>query len=252
MNTTMKKMFTTIVGAVILLCLIPSIDVQAASKKLKNKTVYMQTYDYVLEVENITSIKNLKSSNRNVLAPQSCHVWKKSYQDTWFDGNGLGTSDSPANDNVGYMYFAAKKPGKSTISFKAGSKKYTQKVTVKKYVNPLSSLTISNVNDGADISGSLGSSNIVTMETSASDTVKLTAKAADGWQITEIEFSNMITNDTDISDNIAIGRYTVPRSLASVTIGDYNSSSYSFADITLRNKKDKGEIKVTVTLKPSR
>ena len=252
MNKSLKKLIVSITTVAMLLCMLPAMNVRAAGKKLKDKTVYMQTFDYVLEVENITSIKNLKSSNRKVLVPHSCHVWKKSYQDTWVDESGLGTSDSPASDNVGYMYFAAKKAGKSTISFKSGSKKYTQKVTVKKYVNPLSSLTISNVNDGADISGSLGSTNSVTMDTAASDTVKLLAKAAGGWQITEIEFYNKITNDSDISEAIAIGRYTVPRSLASVTLGDYNSSSYGYADITLRNKKDKGEIRISVTLKTSK
>jgi hypothetical protein len=212
----------------------------------------MQTYSYVLRVDGINSVKGVKSSNRKVLVPENFCVRRDSYTDIWINDSGVETSDDTAEENYAYMYFAPKKSGTSTISFTAGSKKYSQKVTVKKYSNPLKKLTISNVTEGGDIHNSLKKTNSVAMDTTASDTVKLTAKAASGWQITEIQFANKVTNDSDICEAGAYGKYTIPRTTASVTVGDYNSSSYGYADITLRNKKDKGEIIISVTLNPSK
>ena len=252
MNKKTVRILTMALSFIMLFTITPALRAEAATKKLKNKTIYMQTYSYILRVDGIKSVKGVKSSNRKVLVPESFCARRDSYTDTWINDYGVETSDETAEENYACMYFSPKKSGTSNISFTADGKKYSQKVTVKKYVNPLKMLTISNVNEGSDIRGSLGKTNSVAMDTTAADTVRLTAMAAGGWQITEISFTNKITNDSDICEAGAYGKYTLPRTRASVTVGDYNSSSYGYADITLRNKKNKGEIIISVTLNPSK
>jgi hypothetical protein len=251
----MKRITNVIIkvllGLMVVLMTIPSYRVEAATKKLPAKTVYMQSYNYVLTVDGVNSVKGLKSSNRKVLQPFSCHVYKGSLTDTWFTDEGAGYDDPAADESYATMYFTAKKKGTSTISFTSGNKKYTQKVTVKKYVNPLKKLTISNVNGGQDIHDLLKNTNSISIaQTASDDPVRLTAQAASGWQITGMDFENSVVDDEG-EDNTYNSKRRFARAVSStsVILGSYNQKNYTVADITLRNQKNKGEIKVTVVLK---
>ena len=82
------------------------------------------------------------------------------------------------------IYIVAKKAGTATVSFKYNGKTYKTKVTVTKYVNPVSSLTIGNTTYKASTFKSRSTLNL-SYSKYANKKLKTTVKLAKGWKLQE-------------------------------------------------------------------
>lgn len=153
MKKTFKKL-TCIILTAIMVCTTMAFTVSAASgpSYSKRQTVYMTSKNsnssYTsIYVGNLTSSQKIskssvKSSKSSVLAPYSLYRNTYSYENQYFERGMKGYKGSDYSYSI---ELRAKKAGSANISFKIGSKKYTSKVTVKAYTNPISSLTVTGV-----------------------------------------------------------------------------------------------------------
>ena len=82
------------------------------------------------------------------------------------------------------IYYYPKKAGKTTVSFKYGSKTYKTVLTVLKYKNPISSITIGNTKISSSKFKSRNTYNLK-YSTFANKKVKVNFKLKSGWQLTE-------------------------------------------------------------------
>ena len=197
----MKKMFkklTCIILTAIMVCTTMAFTVSAASgpSYSKRQTVYMTSKNsnssYTsIYVGNLTSSQKIskssvKSSKSAVLAPYSLYRNTYSYENQYFESGMKGYKGS------GYSYsieLRAKKAGSANISFKIGSKKYTSKVTVKAYTNPISSLTVTGVKNGSssNLAGKFKNENYSDLKLSKNvKNATVTCKASSGWKIRRI------------------------------------------------------------------
>jgi len=89
------------------------------------------------------------------------------------------------------IYLTAKKAGTATVSFKYNGKTYKTKVTVKKYTNPVSSITIGSTKLS---SSKFSSKSAVTLSYSkyAGKKVKVKATLKSGWKVSEEGWSGYI------------------------------------------------------------
>lgn len=141
--------------------------------------------------------------------------------------------------NSYYILIIPKKPGTSTISVTAGGKTYKCKVTLPKYVNPISSIKLNKT----VISGNkFATKSTYTIKSKSYKGKKcpLNIKLKSGWQLVTVKYYNYETymqeslygEDTVYDSNT--GTYdTVFRNKKSVKISGNNSE----IQITVKNKK---------------
>jgi len=236
MKKTFGKIFAVAMAAVMTFTAAPALTAEAATKTLAAKTVYLEseysTESISIQADKATKISNLKSTNKTVVKPSSYSINKS----TQVDEDGKDKS----SNQYGYAYFSAVKPGTATVSFKGGSTTYKQNVIVKKYVNPLKSLKINNNELVSMIKNSAYGA-----QASAAKTIKVNATAASGWKIKNISVYNSLDNGS--ADMYRY--YYNGTSKGSLTFSGYNTKKYGSVSIRLENKKDGGEISVSVNLK---
>lgn len=102
--------------------------------------------DGITKKQSVT-LTSIKSSNKNVFEPVTLYRSENS-DTTYYIGGSKKESYSSVWSDIN---IEAKKPGTANLSFKVGSKTYTSKITVKKYTNPLKSLTITGINSNKNI-----------------------------------------------------------------------------------------------------
>ena len=220
MKKTFKKL-TCIILTAIMVCTTMAFTVSAASgpSYSKRQTVYMTSKNsnssYTsIYVGNLTSSQKIskssvKSSKSAVLAPYSLYRNTYSYENQYFESGMKG------NKGSGYSYsieLRAKKAGSANISFKIGSKKYTSKVTVKAYTNPISSLTV-------------------------------TCKAASGWKIVRIG-----TFDENNKLQRSISTRNEGASVLSLHAGNLTKNHINEITVDLVNTKTGGSLSCTMYL----
>ncbi len=236
MKKNIGKVIALAMAAVMTFSVSPALKADAATKNLAAKTVYLESEysseSISIQADKATTVKNLKSTNKTAVKPSSYSL----SQSTTVDENGKDKSTS----RYGYAYFSAVKPGTATVSFTAGSTTYKQKINVKKYVNPLKSVKINK----AELAGMLKNS-AYGASTTAAKTIKVNATAASGWKIQNISVFNSL-NDGYLD---AYRSYNKGASKGSLSFSGYNVKQYGSVGISLKNTKDGGEIRVSISLR---
>ena len=185
MKKSMKKVFALmIMAAVIMISAVPAL---AGITYDKTMTVYLTPSRNVggfLYVRGLTGSQRLKKSDIKSSNPSVAKLGSVDY--STYKSNTYGES-STYIDKYSRIMFGCNKPGTSTISFKVGSKTYKSKVTIRKYVNPLSSLTITGINGGKSIHRTFNKENECDYKFNKTvSNARIRAKARDGWYISAL------------------------------------------------------------------
>lgn len=129
----------------------------------------------------------------------------------------------------GVEFYSTKFTGTAKINFKVGSKKLSTKVTIKKYVNPLSSIKIGD----DDYTDDFKNRRTVYADTTYSKK-KLTLKAKSGWIISDVSTSNGNTSKYyDVSKKSFSKAITLTKEYASLYISLYNDELELYQTICL-------------------
>ncbi len=230
-----SKIIALAMAAVLTFSISPAINAEA--KTLSKRVVYMSTTSgatssFSISVDGVKKITNAKSDNSKI---------KPSYYDLSTRTQLEGDKKTTYSASVGVTAY---KPGTATITFKGDNTNYTQKVEVKKYSNPLSSLKV----NGKDITSyfNKGTSAYSKYVDSAS-TMKVEAKSKGDWVIESIGISNSLDNGYhrvyhSYYNNVKKG---------SLTFSKFNAKKYGTISVDLRNKKDGGYLYLYVSARPA-
>ena len=188
-----------------------------------------------------SAVKSVKSSNTSVLEVASSTGSKVSYSEVdYMDGG----KESSRVSEYAYINFIPKKAGTSTISFKVGKKTYKTKVTVKKYTNPVASVTMEGVNKGKDFSSKSKKAafGITAKITTSKDLSKLKVKAAKGWELTNIHYSV-----EESFESISV-RCSSGCTSKTVYLGPVKKGKRAYLSLNFRNTSTNGVQDVTIGL----
>ena len=248
MKKTLKKMMALmIMAAVIMTSAVPTL---AAFQYDKNITEYFLDSSSILgpSGERIIvmhgmpgKISNVKSSNKSVVKILSYSNYDNKYN--YFHSSPTALKNSKDS----YITYQAKKPGSSTISFKVGSKTYKSKIKVLKYVNPLSSLTLTGINDGKSFHEEFNKKTSIGLKVKKSvSNAKITVKAKKGWVITSLRVSEQSHQYYD--DDYKSARSSMSLKHIRLRKGNGTSDYYTSIGIELMNKSNGGKIYLSLDL----
>lgn len=205
MKQLVKKILCLSLALLVAITAVP-VTAEAAVTYSKNQTLYRTgtgtSYSsiYVSGLTKSQTIKksSVKSSNTSVAVPWYLEksTSSYSYKTDYYDSNIKPYSNSDSSYSY-YIGLQLKKNGTSTISFKIGSKTYQSKITVKSYVNPLKTVTITGVNGGKNVASKLNKSayNYDLKLTKTTKNAEVTVKPKSGWKIVSVEVENSDTGD---------------------------------------------------------
>ena len=182
---------------------------------------------------------SVKSSNSGIVELQTLSNRTSIYET---DGFTKGATTSKQTNVSADIFAIAKKAGTTTVSYQIGSKTYQTKVTVKNYVNPLSSLKISGVNSGKNIATQANKTDQVACK--LKKTVKnatVTVKAKSGWKISYIGRNAKGGDGCSYSFSKGVSAVAVP-------VGTMTKNKSYMVTIQLENTKDKAMILVNYNI----
>lgn len=188
MKKKITKFFSLFFAAVMFLSIFPLGQVSAASLKCpKSATVYMSDWNetWAFKVSGLSGgakIKNIKSSNRNILDIRAVR-----YYDEEQNGKTLHCAD---------VLVSTRTTGKTTVSFKVGKTSKKVKVAVKPYSNPVKTANIFGVkeNNTTNLKKLSAKSDVIWLNRDSTMTnKKIKVAAASGWQVVGLS----IWNDND-------------------------------------------------------
>lgn len=169
MKKTIKKLISFIFVITMMMATVAPVFAEEDYVEILRTEKEIQTilYPDVSAGPNLAFTKNKVSSLKNSNPSVGDLIHQEDYRggyETWFD---------------------PKKAGKTTVSFKYQGKTYKTKITVKKYINPVKSITIGN----KIISGSSKKS-IYRLKSSdfANKKVKINISSKKGWKVNGIEY----------------------------------------------------------------
>ena len=230
-----------IMAAVIMVSAMPAL---ADINYSESQTYYMnpsRNSGGSISVWGLTGSQSLKKANVKSSAPSVVKLGSVSNYNNKTD---YYNNNNPYTSKSSTIYFSVGKPGTSTISFKIGSKTYKSKVKVLKYVNPLSSLTVTGVNGGKTIHTKFNKKTEVDQKVSKSiSNANITVKAKNGWAVTYVNTynpktrtNNSISNYTDVS-SLTLKNVRIPK--------DAGVNLY----VTLQNKSNGGNISLELVFR---
>ncbi len=198
------------------------------------------TYSYSKKLTIYMPVKAVRSSNSkyyNVDISTSNSISSKIKRSSVKSSEkSVAGIDGASNHDI---FLNVKKKGTTTISFKAGSKTYTIKLTVKNHTNPISTLKISGVKNGTNLIGKYKRDSDGLYEISLTKTTKnakLTVKPKSGWAIKFI-----CLHDNTSGNEIFRKRYDKPTSSKKIySLGRLKKSKSYSLSIVCENKKNGG------------
>ena len=225
----------------------------------QTQTRYMESKnkgntEFNIFINNVPAGKSISKSSVKVLSGKSAvslstlFKSKDSYYNKSFDKKPVTSS---SEDESYLISGVAKKAGTGKISFKVGNKSYVSTVKVLPYTNPISSLTITGVNNGANLAGKFKTGNTgssIRINKNAKN-VFITCKAASGWNVVSINFFNKKTNNRhSIASTNGLNRSNGVSSLKAY-VGNLLAKQEGTLSISLRNSKTGGYQSCTVDFK---
>ncbi len=257
MNNVFKRIFTIAIGLVVMLSVSPGLIAQAATKTLDTETYYLRsttsTEFISIYAAGARSVKNIKSTNKKVVKPDGYQVYVETSRRISTDSKGKESKGDLEDNTYSNVYFIGLKEGQSTISYTVGKTEYKKKIYIKKYVNPLKTLTISNVNGGKNIAGKFKKSNNVSLKGKTANKLKVTAVAANGWEIERITASDLqytsvkkgnVYWGTNQVGNEFYRYFKAGTTNATLNMSPYSASRPGSVSVRLRNKKNNGTLTV--------
>lgn len=261
MNKIAKKIFGVALAAMMAVTTLSPMAVQAADEPQIEapKTVYLSsskgTENAFIQVFNLKESQMVKKSS---VKSSNSKVAKLNYLDTsiskysgkteYFQS---GMEDSSYNNsyNSNYIGLELLKAGKSTISFKIGSKSYSTDITVKKYTNPLRSVQISGISSGKNIASKLkkrSDANLTLKKSAKNAVIKLKAKS--GWKISNVSLARnkKVTYGDSYSyyDRVDSYNYASSKGASSVSlrVGTLKGKQPYTVEVRMKNTKDGGSM----------
>ncbi len=122
-------------------------------------------------------------------------------------------------------YLKAKKAGTTTITYKIGKQKYSQKVTIKKYANPFKTLKINNLNLASKFKSK--SNYTLSYNKYRGKTLKLQYSAKKGWSLNIHYLEDAAVKGTSYRKNWikTNGTFTVTKKNSAIIVYAYNSKT---------------------------
>ena len=204
---------------------------------------YSSLYIGGLKKSDTIKKSSVKSSNTKSVKLNYLEKSSSSYQTEYFSGSN-GYSNNYYSYYIGLNLL---KPGKSTVSFKVGSKTYKSVVTVVKYENPLKTAKIL----GKNYAGKLKSQNTSYKDIKAKSTQKnqtFTFEANKNWKISSVEISKQEKVD---KNSYYSSTYTQrwsysssPKGKVSCGVGNIEKGKYYQVNVSMTNTKTGGSMTV--------
>lgn len=237
MKQEVKKLLSLVLAVIILVSLIPSKEVNAANNinAPKETTVYMTpddlqcNYVYVNVGGNIKTqkVSGFKSSKPSVATVYSYTKHSNKSKETAVDKNAKLYNNNSSTDLE--IKVKPNNFGTTIISYKIGKKTYKTKVTIKKYTNPIKSITLTGANGNKNFASACSSNTWgqVQMTAQKNAIVKITPKS--GWKVKSISYSQG-----------GKGVINYNKSLKKAYIGEINYKKYmdyGYLSVTVQDKK---------------
>jgi hypothetical protein len=195
---------------------------QAAVDAPSEETYYLTSDEayytsfYIGGLSKSSKVTNVKSSNESVVTLNYYQKSSSASSNTtkYFNSDEEDSTNS-YKDYSAYIGIILNKEGSSNITYTIGKKKYTTKITVKKYTNPLKTVEISGLKNGkkSNLSGLVDKSSSASGLTLKSDQKNATIKVAvkKGWKINYVE----LYDEVEVT---ALQLYNYAAGLSSVTL----------------------------------
>ena len=184
---------------------------------------------WISDLSASSKITNIKSSDTKVVKPSSLNYSTWSYtnlDDDW--------EDEDSTEYSADIGCRAIKPGTATISFKVDGKSYSKKITVLGYVNPIKSLVISGFSKANLKSKFTKEDYLQQILKSNAKAGQIKVKAATGWKIKSISWSDGGANGDERSMNVKSGRSSM-----NLAIPAMKKTGKYYIDIEFYNTKTK-------------
>jgi hypothetical protein len=186
-------------------------------------------------------VKKVKSSKASVATPYLIEYHSSSWS---VEDDQTGGKDSGSNYNA-LIQSWIQKAGTTNISYTIGKKKYTTKVTIKNYTNPLESLKITGVQNGTNLANLADKSTDPSPLSLSNDqedaTISISAKS--GWTITYAALEGSTT--------YSVSPLNKGLSSATLRVGTLEKDSYYFVSVNLENTKDGGTLSIVYPIYPN-
>ena len=189
-----KKVLALVFSVALLLGILPTVPAEAAAISLEPETIvmYQKNQECSIGFSNLSAANakksGVKSSNKKVARVTAVDNSEYLYEDSF---------NKESHKHFGcYVRLKLKKAGTTVVTCKSGGKTYKRKVTVKKYVNPVSSVTITGVNKGKNIAGKTKKKNYVNFKGVKCANSKITVVPKKGWTLENIHFFNSNTGES--------------------------------------------------------
>lgn len=207
-----------------------------------SSTYYSYASIYVSNLGKSDTIKksSVKTSNPKVVKLSYLDKNASSYETEYFTGSN-GYSSSSCSYTIGLSLLKA---GKSTVTFKVGSKKCKTDITVKEYANPLKTANIL----GKNYAGKLKSQNYYNglKAKSTQKNQTFTFEANKNWKITSVEVSKQEKVDKNSYYSSTYTQrwsyYSSPKSKVSCGVGNIEKGKYYQVNVSMTNTKTGGSM----------
>ena len=202
MKIVTKKIIMLLLSAIIIFSAIPAVRVNAATQIRYDKKKYTyynpnskENYAYI-EITGLKKsqrVKAVKSSDKSVakIAAVNQHYYSSKTIKVAKDSVVYNWNEGSASIKIKVL-----KKGKTTVSFKIGSKTYKTKVYCMKWTMPIKSLKITGINKNKNIVNKLQSSwstaSSAYLDNAYVSSARIKTTPNSGWKVTEIS----VTNDT--------------------------------------------------------
>lgn len=239
-----KKLMGAVLAAAVALTALP-VTASAAVSYSKKQVVYLTPgvsdgwntlYVYGLKKGQTIKKSSIKSSKKSVLEVSYVQNGTSTYKNYSYTAKKNKTTSF--TDRYAYISYHMKKAGTATISYKIGTKTYKTKVTLKKYTNPLKSITISGVSGGKNIASKVNKSTNASLKmtkSSSNGSVKISTKS--GWKITYASVD--VYKHTDKVDSLLFSRgyysYSKPASSVTLKVGSMSKSNRYYVNISCQS-----------------
>lgn len=211
----------------------------------KEKVLYMSGKNETLGVttifiEGVPNNQNISESSvkiingKNIVALSDLSRYIENYSMEYF------VKGKKAYKNINCRYtisLTTKRIGTAKLSFKVAGKTYTSTIKALSYVNPISNLTVTGIQNGSNknLAGKFKNDNSANIRVKkAQKNAVITCNAAKGWKITTLTFSNKKTN---VAKRIFSEK---GKSSVNLRVGNLVASQKGYITIDLMNTKTGG------------
>lgn len=253
-RTFITRLMALTLGCIMLMASAPAVRAEATNKKQVNETetkyiCQSASKDPIIEsitIDNAKKVTGIKSSKKAVIEALDYSVDTKSQTKRIYNPKTGKVENKKINASTVTLYYLIKKTGTATLTYTVGNTTYKRKITVKKYTNPLKSLTVTGVNGDKNICSLLNGSNKAEgLKARTSGNLRIAVMAGNDWRIRRIRFSNTSDSSSSYVNRSLDAKYG---GLVGTTlfVSGYDTKNNGALVIDLKNRKNGGTETVEV------